>query len=127
MARRTFTLLIPDVPLLNANTRMHWRKKAAVSAAIRRSTELAARDARLPRLEKVRIIAEYLPVDRRRRDPANWAPSAKAAVDGLVDAGVLDDDDHTRVIGPDMRLGLLAQEVTGVRHSRLLLRITEEE
>lgn len=41
--------------------------------------------------------------DNRRRDPGNWYPTAKAIVDGLVDAGILIDDDHTKVVGPDMR------------------------
>jgi len=45
------------------------------------------------------------PDSGHRRDPANWYPSFKACVDGLVDAGVLNDDDHAHVIGPDMRIG----------------------
>lgn len=44
----------------------------------------------------------------RRRDPANWYPSFKALLDGLVDQGVLQDDDHTRLVGPDMRIGEVA-------------------
>jgi hypothetical protein len=43
--------------------------------------------------------------DHRRRDPANWAPTAKAVIDGLVDAKVFTDDDHKHLIGPDMRIG----------------------
>lgn len=35
---------------------------------------------------------EYLPRDRRRRDPSNLMPTQKAVVDGLVDAGVVPDD-----------------------------------
>ncbi|GAA3223050.1 hypothetical protein [Actinocorallia longicatena] len=122
---RTFTLLVPDVLMLSANVRLHWRRKAAITRGIRFATKVQALNQKIPRLERVHILGEYLPVDRRRRDPANWAPSAKAAVDGLVDAGVLEDDDHTRVTGPDMRLGDLAQDVTGLRRPRLRLIITE--
>lgn len=122
---RTFVLLVPAVTLINANERPHWRKKAAITAGIRWAAAMQARADRIPHLDRVDIIAEYLPPTRQRRDPANWAPSAKAAVDGLVDAGVLDDDDHTRVTGPDMRLGETAYVVTGQRRPRLLLRITE--
>jgi len=122
---RTFVVLLPQVILLNANHRLHWRTKAAASKKIRAAAATAAREAGVPSLERAHIIAEYLPTDRRRRDPANWAPSAKAAVDGLVDVGILPDDDHKHLTGPDMRLGELAQVVTGDRNARLLLRITE--
>jgi crossover junction endodeoxyribonuclease RusA len=56
----------------------------------------------------------YLPATRRVRDPANWYPSFKAAIDGLTDkkctgqvltVGVLSDDSDEHVVGPDMRLG----------------------
>lgn len=122
---RAFVLLIPDVPLMNANDRQHWRQKRALTAGIRQATAFSARNQGIPHLDRAHIVAEYLPPDRRRRDPANWAPSAKAAVDGLVDAAVFDDDDHTRVVGPDMRLGELAYILTGHHRPRLLLRITE--
>lgn len=40
-----------------------------------------------------------------RYDPNNLWPTVKACVDGFVDAGILADDDHKHVIGPDMRHG----------------------
>lgn len=58
-----------------------------------------------PLFQRAHILGILRPATTRRADPANWYPSFKAAVDGLVDAGLLDDDDHTRVVGPDMRLG----------------------
>lgn len=73
--------------------------------AWRMSGEHHARDARLPRLERAHIVAELCFTDKRRRDPANWYPTVKAAVDGLVDAGVLRDDSTEYLVGPDMRLG----------------------
>jgi hypothetical protein len=42
---------------------------------------------------------------RGRYDPNNLWPTVKAVVDGFVDAGLLADDDHLHVIGPDMRHG----------------------
>ena len=79
-----------------------------------------------PVLEHAYILGILHPGSRRRLDPANFYPSFKAAVDGLVDAGVLEDDDHTRVIGPDMRIGpvmkggrivLHIQELTPEQHA----------
>lgn len=40
-----------------------------------------------------------------RYDPGNLYPTAKAILDGLVDSGLIEDDDYTRVVGPDMRHG----------------------
>jgi hypothetical protein len=61
--------------------------------------------ARMPRLERARIVAAYCPAKHQRLDPGNWYPSAKPYVDALVAEGVLPDDDTEHVIGPDMRLG----------------------
>ena len=54
----------------------------------------------------VRIIATvHLETKPSRWDATNWLPTAKACIDGLVDAGVLADDSNKHVIGPDMRAG----------------------
>lgn len=111
--------LPPGVQLLNANQRLHWRKKAPITRALREASAILARQARIPTLARAHIVGEYRPPDRRRRDVANLYPSFKAAIDGLVDAAVLDDDDDTRLVGPDMRLGQL------VAGGQLVLHITE--
>lgn len=90
---------------LTANQRLHWRVRSQRTSGWRLATALHARKERLPRIGKAHIVCELRFSDRRKRDPANWAPTSKACVDGLVDAGVFDDDDHTRVVGPDMRMG----------------------
>ncbi|MFJ2722601.1 hypothetical protein [Streptomyces sp. NPDC087437] len=70
--------------------------------------------ARIPGLERIYICGVYSPAKRRVRDPANWYPSFKAAIDGLTDkkrkgqvltVGVLSDDSDEHVVGPVMRLG----------------------
>ncbi|GAA0691030.1 hypothetical protein GCM10009548_73580 [Streptomyces malaysiensis subsp. malaysiensis] len=71
--------------------------------------------ARISRLEWIYIRGVYFPATRRVRDPANWYPSFKAAIDGLTEkkrkgqvltVGVLSDDSDEHVVGPDMRLGV---------------------
>lgn len=124
-AARVFVVLLPVLDLLNANQGLHWRTRTKRTKAIRQAAAQLARALGVPPLQRAHIFAEYLPTDGRRRDPANWAPSAKAAVDGLVDARVLLDDDAKHLIGPDMRLGTLAPLVNGQRRGRLLLRILE--
>lgn len=104
-----YMLTIPNIAgWINANDNTGgklWHKRRALVDAWRRSASWHARQARLPRLDRAHIIAEFCFTDNRRRDPANFYPTVKAAVDGLVDAGLLADDSHRYLIGPDMRLG----------------------
>ncbi|MFE9553138.1 hypothetical protein ACFYOD_06605 [Streptomyces sp. NPDC006703] len=115
--RRFRVALPPRLLLLNSNQRLHHHRRAELTKVLRRAAWAASRG--VPHLERAHIIGVLHPTDRQRRDPANWYPSFKACVDGLVDQGVLDDDDHTRVVGPDMRIG---HTVAG---ARLVLHIRE--
>jgi Holliday junction resolvase RusA-like endonuclease len=122
MTARTWTVELPaGLPLLNANRRVHWRVRAETTKDIRTAAYLATAARTVPALQRAQIVAEYRPPDRRRRDVHNLYPSAKAAVDGLVDARVLPDDSDAHLIGPDMRIGPV------VARGRLLLHITELE
>lgn len=119
---RTWMVALPlGLPLLNANRRQHHMAKARLTRAIRNATRMFALADHIPALARAHIVAEYRPPDRRRRDVHNLYPSAKAAVDGLVDAGVLPDDSDAYLIGPDMRLGEQA------KLGQLVLHITELE
>ncbi|MFF5801627.1 RusA family crossover junction endodeoxyribonuclease [Streptomyces albogriseolus] len=113
-----FVVALPaGLPLINANKRMHQRDRSKLTRVIRAAAHEAVADSPAlmdalaaakpgPLFERAHILGVLNPATAgRRRDPANWYGSFKAAVDGLVDAGVLEDDDHTRVVGPDMRLG----------------------
>ena len=91
--------------LLNANDRIHWSKRARITKQLRSDAHVMARYLKIPRLARARITCLYEPPDARRRDAGNWYPTFKAHVDGLVDAGVVADDDHTRVDGPHMYIG----------------------
>jgi crossover junction endodeoxyribonuclease RusA len=119
---RTWTVALPaGMPLLNANRRQHWTAKAKLTRALREAALVCARRDRVPHLAKAHIVVEYRPPDRRRRDVHNLFPSAKAAIDGVVDSGVLSDDSDQYLIGPDMRLGAV------VADGQLVLHITELE
>ncbi|MER7206372.1 hypothetical protein ABT340_04835 [Streptosporangium sp. NPDC000239] len=103
---RTWTITLPaGLPLLNANGRLHHAPRARLTAAIRAAGKHATEAAGVPALSRAHVFGILHPATRGRRDPANWYPSFKAFVDGLVDAGVLPDDDDTHLVGPDMRLG----------------------
>ncbi|WP_333745549.1 hypothetical protein [Streptomyces sp. IBSBF 2950] len=105
-AARSWRVELPvGLELMNSNDRPTIPQRARLTRELRQAGRAAALRARVPRLERAYITCYLRPVDRRRRDPGNWYPSAKAALDGVVDAGILADDDATRVLGPDMRLG----------------------
>ena len=117
LAAPVVVTLPAGLELLNANQRLHHHKRAKITAALRGAamravTEqadlmtalAAAKPGAL--FQRVHILGIVHPTKRGRFDPPNWYPSFKAAIDGLVDAGLLEDDDHTRVAGPDMRPGL---------------------
>lgn len=125
---RTWRIDIPPgTDLLTANQRMHYMTRAVLVRDLRAVACWLARAQKIPRIERAHIFGEVLARDLRRRDPGNWAPTAKACVDGLVDAGVLADDDATRVIGPDMRLTVSPARASHVAAMRLhIYEITEE-
>lgn len=102
--KKTFKIeLPPGMPLLNANGREHWSKRAGLVSAIRMTARNLSSD--IPRLEKVKIRAIYYAPNNRRRDMSNLFPSVKSAVDGLVDAGVLKDDSDRYVVSLEMLRG----------------------
>jgi crossover junction endodeoxyribonuclease RusA len=90
---------------LTANQRLHFHAKGRVVRQWRDATAWQCRGMGLSFPGGARIIAELRFLGVRKRDPNNWADTAKAVVDGLVDAGLFPDDDPRYVIGPDMRLG----------------------
>lgn len=110
-AALTFTLeILPGAQLLNANrARGHWAKRAPWIKYWRRMAWAEASNRIIrrewPVLQRAHIVITITWPDNRRRDPANWAPTGKAIVDGLVTAGLLPDDDDKHVSGPDMRRG----------------------
>lgn len=94
---RTLTIPAPAA-WVSANDRPHWREKARRTAAWRAVTKLAARTAsREPLRLPVAITVTVHRVSARKSDATNLAPTAKACIDGLVDAGWLPDDDDTRI------------------------------
>ena len=119
---RTWEIRLPwTKPPLSANDRLTYMAEARIKAEIRRTAAALALDVADPSwpLDRVVITLVYTPRDKRRRDRMNLAPTLKAAVDGLVQAGLVDDDDDTHVLDMiriaepdgDPRLVLVVREV----------------
>ncbi|MER7937899.1 MULTISPECIES: hypothetical protein [unclassified Streptomyces] len=125
---RYWLLELPPIELINANEvrHWHWRQERVAAAGIRAAAAATARQARVPRLERARVLYLVHPGTRTRVfDPSNWSLSAKAAVDGLSDAGVWLDDNAAVVTGVDPRAGARQSGVT-IRMSLVIIDQGEE-
>lgn len=98
----TLSLPFPSAPGLSPNDRVHYQQRAKAVAAYRLSCGDAALKARrkaeargvtfpLPAPVEARIT--FVLTSRQRRDFLNLYASFKAGEDGIVDAGLLVDDD----------------------------------
>lgn len=86
------TLAINKDTLLTSNQRLHWRPKADRTKAIRDMAWVMCKHERVQLMPAatLEVVAKW--GNRRDRDAANIEPTAKAAIDGCVDAGLLTDD-----------------------------------
>lgn len=110
-------------PWLNSNDRLHRQQAAKITAAWRQAAaqQLWIRGRYIdPYDTPVRVTAHIWKPRAGRYDPGNLYPTAKACLDGIVDAGLLTDDDWKHVTGPDMRHG-------GIGPAALVITITQEE
>lgn len=109
--------------LLSANDKIHWAARSRLTKQLRQWGYLLGREgegvARLG-LRHARVEMEFAYPDRRRRDRSNLAPTVKALMDGLIDAGLLPDDADRFLDGPhtviaarlaDHRVGVPMYEV----------------
>ena len=96
--------LEPGLPMMNANHRPHKMERARQTSKVRTAAQYAALRSGMPRLDRTWVIAYIHPkANYKTWDPANFYPMVKSAMDGVVDAGLLADDSHQFVSGPDMR------------------------
>lgn len=118
----TLTFDIPKTLWLSLNQRLHWAEKSRRTKALR---SLGYATAGSTGRHGTSHVAAFIGYPRAgKADPANSAPTIKALVDGLVDAGVWADDDSTQVIGPTY-LRDPSSGQAGVYRVRLV--ITEQE
>lgn len=89
-------------PMLNANDRDHWRAVSPIRGNWRvlgTLAMLALGDA-APALQRCRIDVEVHRPTVGHADAGNFYPTAKPVVDGMVDAGLLPDDNDMHLSGP---------------------------
>ncbi|MEU2969065.1 hypothetical protein ABZ687_29310 [Streptomyces ardesiacus] len=121
---RHWTLLMPYVTeMLTSNQRLHHMAKHRIRKQLRADAAGMAMSKRLPGLERAAIFYVLHPRPlSRKRDPGNWADTAKHYVDGLVvDSGLLPDDNHEFLMGP---IPVMGKPVT-TGYARMTLVIVE--
>ena len=94
----SFTLTLEHLPpselFPNALRRIHWSKRAKAEKDAREEAYMLAHSAEERKPFKKASIAYYFYIpDNRKRDIEALIGAAKPYVDGLVDAGVIVDDD----------------------------------
>lgn len=94
--RTVIELEIPAEWWMTSNRRLHHHDKRRRTANIRQKAGMLERS-RGPVPTPVKVTATISLPTNRRFDPPNAWPVVKAALDGLVDAGILPDDDHAHV------------------------------
>ncbi|MFB9926029.1 hypothetical protein ACFORO_12380 [Amycolatopsis halotolerans] len=102
-----------DVPLhkgkppLTHNLRLHRQEEARRAKKIRESVGWKAKAMLLGHHRHITVQLHYLPGDNKRRDAPNLTATSKPAIDGLVDAGLVrdDNDDYVTEIMPIIHRG----------------------
>ena len=97
MTEIRLTLPLPD-KILSPNARSHWAVKARAKRSARESARLrtlkALREAgrQPPKWRRAAVELVFYWPTRHTRDRDNALASMKAALDGIADAGVVEDD-----------------------------------
>ena len=100
-SRRFVLTHYDDVLTVNKERTGHWSSRASVTKAWREAFTWLARIGDIPTdgtLRACHVDAVPLAATRRRQDVGACLPVVKAAIDGLVDAGVWIDDDPDHVL-----------------------------
>ena len=84
-------------PTQNELRRMHYRQITAEKKEWERIVGIIVKEQKIQPVDRVNITYEFHFKDKKRRDPDNYAASAKMLQDGLVKAGVLVDDNFDYV------------------------------
>ena len=106
-ASEPITLEIPKLAdWLNLNQQLHWAPRNKRAQAWRNGAHIYARKHRLPKnLQHVRIDAYVWKSSKRTYDPHNLMATLKPVVDGLVDYGLIPDDNTLHLDGPFIHHG----------------------
>lgn len=112
--RQQVTVNVPGPVVLNENDRLHWAPKDRATGQLRMLGRSAGRKLyAVPGSLRVLVEVDVWKGRGGRYDPTNLHPTAKALLDGMVDAGALVDDDYRHVDGPHLKHGGVTERLRG--------------
>lgn len=107
LACGAYVFTVPNAgEFVTLNQRLHHQVKAKRVKPWRSTTALVLKSFKIPPFtERAEIVAAWHGTTNARRDPSNALATLKPIIDGMVDAGVLIDDDDAHLYGPIIVLG----------------------
>jgi crossover junction endodeoxyribonuclease RusA len=87
-----------DEPPLSLNVHLLRQHQNRVASEVRAEACTRVRAAGIPRQERVRVTLHWQPKTDRTRDVENPVATLKPVCGGIVDAGVVDDNDPPRMV-----------------------------
>lgn len=98
----TLTIVLPPInSKLHAHNKGHWSNKIKATSDLRQLACLKTKQLTDARWQAAAVLYRFYFPDLRRRDAANAIQATKPAIDGVVDAGLIPDDDwkHLEIAG----------------------------
>jgi endodeoxyribonuclease rusA len=106
MQQWQFTIPTRNLPLLNANDRLHHYARNEKFQRIKRVAIAAITKQQIPeKLERIRVHVAIFKNSRRRFDLDNFTPTYKAIQDALVQARIVPDDNAEHITEICFRFG----------------------
>lgn len=106
----------------NDQRRMHWAVQAKAKKEVGETVTWLARRAGIKNLGPSVVSVTWFAPDKRKRDSDSLGPFLKAALDGLVAAGVWPDDHSDWVVETRMAI-----DKSDTKNARLEIRIWERD
>lgn len=88
---------VPDNEWLSANDRLHWRPERQRKIALRNRGLQLARSQKLIVPTPCLLLVTVGLRATGKADPDNCAPTVKCLIDGIVQAGAIEDDDSDHI------------------------------
>lgn len=95
----------PPMTMNQARSGGHWAAQREAKQDVEKAVWALAKQQHIPRLDRCTVALTWFPpAVRRSRDGDGLGIMVKACLDGLVHAGVIEDDDSSRVWGVFLRV-----------------------
>lgn len=105
------TLRINGIPMsLNVYRNAHYYQLNKEKETWEKVVAVSVQEQQIKKVERCRITFEFYFKDKRKHDPDNYSASAKFLLDGMVKAGVLDDDNFSVIEELSLKQGGISKE-----------------